>query len=101
MRDINDRPVVSIPATTVSEDVVAAFEKYDRVALPVTDSQGILLGIITVDDVLDVAEEEATEDIQKLGGMQALEAPYMDSPFLDMIRKNAPAGWPCCSSVRC
>jgi magnesium transporter len=91
VRDINDRPVVSIPATTVSEDVVAAFEKYDRVALPVTDSQGILLGIITVDDVLDVAEEEATEDIQKLGGMQALEAPYMDSPFLDMIKKRA--GW--------
>ena len=91
VKDIEDRQVVSIPATTGSEDVVAAFEKWDRVALPVTDSQGILLGIITVDDVLDVAEEEATEDIQKLGGMQALEAPYMDSPFLDMIRKRA--GW--------
>ena len=91
VKDIEDRQVVSIQATTGSEDVVAAFEKWDRVALPVTDSQGILLGIITVDDVLDVAEEEATEDIQKLGGMQALEAPYMDSPFLDMIRKRA--GW--------
>ena len=91
VREIDDRPVVSIPATTDREDVVAAFEKYDRVALPVTDTQGVLLGIITIDDVLDVAEEAATEDIQKLGGMQALEAPYMDSPFLDMIRKRA--GW--------
>ncbi len=91
VKDIEDRQVVSIPATTGREDVVAEFEKWDRVALPVTDSQGILLGIITVDDVLDVAEEEATEDIQKLGGMQALEAPYMDSPFVDMIKKRA--GW--------
>jgi magnesium transporter len=91
VKDLNDRQMVSIPATADREEVVAAFEKYDRVALPVTDSQGILVGIITIDDVLDVAEEEATEDIQKLGGMQALEAPYMESPFLEMIKKRA--GW--------
>ena len=91
IKDLNDGQLFSIPATADRSEVVAAFEKYDRVALPVTDSQGVLLGIITVDDVLDVAEEEATEDIQKLGGMQALEAPYMDSPFLEMIRKRA--GW--------
>jgi len=89
--DLNDGQLMSIPATADREEVVAAFEKYDRVALPVTDSQGVLLGIITIDDVLDVAEEEATEDIQKLGGMQALEAPYMESPFLEMIKKRA--GW--------
>ncbi len=91
VRDLNDGQLLSIPATAGRNEVVAAFEKYDRVALPVTDSQGVLLGIITIDDVLDVAEEEATEDIQKLGGMQALEAPYMDSSFLDMIKKRA--GW--------
>lgn len=91
VKDLNDGTLMSIPATADREEIVAAFEKYDRVALPVTDSQGVLLGIITIDDVLDVAEEEATEDIQKLGGMQALEAPYMNSPFLDMIRKRA--GW--------
>jgi magnesium transporter len=91
VKDLNDGNVRSIPATADREEVVAAFEKYDRVALPVTDSQGVMLGIITIDDVLDVAEEEATEDIQKLGGMQALEAPYMDSPFFQMIRKRA--GW--------
>ena len=55
------------PPPRTGEEVVGLFEKYDRVALPVTDSQGVLLGIITVDDVLDVAEEEATEDIQKHG----------------------------------
>jgi magnesium transporter len=91
IRELNDRHLVSIPATAPREEVVAAFEKYDRVALPVTDSQGVLVGIITVDDVLDVAEEEATEDMQKMGGMEALEAPYMESGFVEMIRKRA--GW--------
>ncbi len=67
------------------------FEKYDRVALPVTDSQGVLVGIITVDDVLDAAEEEATEDIQRIGGMEALEAPYLDIGIGGMLRKRI--GW--------
>ena len=68
-----------------------AFEKYDRVALPVTDADGHMLGIITVDDVLDVAEQEATEDIQKLGGTEALDAPYLQVGFWDMIHKRG--GW--------
>jgi magnesium transporter len=89
--DLDDRALVSIPATALREDVVAAFEKYDRVALPVTDSNGALVGIITVDDVLDVQAEEATEDIQKLGGMEALEAPYLDIDLPTMVRKRA--GW--------
>lgn len=91
VQDLEDGQLYSLPATSDREEVVNAFKKYDRVALPVTDSQGVMLGIITVDDVLDVATEEATEDIQKLGGMQALEAPYMNSPFGEMIRKRA--GW--------
>ncbi len=89
--DLQDHQLVSIPATSPLEDVVQLFEKYDRVALPVTDSRGVMLGIITVDDVLDVAEEEATEDIQRLGGMEALEAPYLDIGFFGMIKKRA--GW--------
>jgi magnesium transporter len=60
-------------------------------ALPVTDSVGHMLGVITVDDVLDVAEQEATEDIQKLGGMEALDAPYLNVDVWSMIRKRA--GW--------
>lgn len=89
--DIHDRQLVSIPATADREEIIGFFEKYDRVALPVTDSQGVLLGIITHDDVLDVAEEEATEDIQRLGGMEALEAPYLDIGFTEMLRKRV--GW--------
>jgi magnesium transporter len=89
--DIHDRQLVSILATADREEVIGFFEKYDRVALPVTDSQGVLLGIITHDDVLDVAEEEATEDIQRMGGMEALEAPYLDIGILGMLRKRV--GW--------
>jgi magnesium transporter len=89
--DIHDRQLVSIPATADREEVIAFFEKYDRVVIPVTDSQGVMLGIITVDDVLDVAEEEATEDIQRMGGMEALEAPYLESGLLEMLRKRV--GW--------
>ena len=91
VRDIEARAMVSIPATAPKEEIVSTFEKYDRVALPVTDSAGAMVGIITADDVLDVAEEEATEDIQKLGGTEALEAPYMEISTLEMLRKRG--GW--------
>ncbi|MDP3148802.1 MAG: magnesium transporter [Ignavibacteria bacterium] len=73
------------------EKAVEVFKKYDRIALPVTDSSGILVGIVTVDDVLDVAEEEATEDFQKLGAVEALEDSYASIPMLQMIKKRA--GW--------
>jgi magnesium transporter len=86
--DLDHGMLVSIPATAPREDVVAAFEKYDREVLPVTDSRGALVGIITVDDVLDVQAEEATEDIQKLGGMEALEEPYLTADILTMVRKR-------------
>src|SRR5690606_2850100 len=60
-----------------------------RSALPVTDSQGVLVGIVTVDDVLDVAEEEATEDIQMLGGVSALDEPYLKTTLGAIVRKRA------------
>lgn len=82
--------VVSLKATDDQETAVQVFRKYDVVALPVTDTSGVLLGIITVDDVLDVAEEEATEDMQKLGGMEALTEPYMRISYTSMLRKRAP-----------
>ena len=91
VRDLNDRQLISIPATMDVEEVVQLFEKYDRVALPVTDSRGVLVGIITVDDVLDVAEQEATEDIHGLGGTEALDAPYFDVGFMAMVKKRG--GW--------
>ncbi len=89
--DIETRPLIAIPAAAPKEEIVSTFEKYDRVALPVVDSRGAMLGIITADDVLDVAEEEATEDIQKLGGVEALEAPYMEIGTFEMLRKRG--GW--------
>lgn len=73
------------------ETAVDTFKKYDRIALPVTDAKGLLIGIVTVDDVLDVAEEEATEDIHKLGGVEALDAPYATTRLLEMVKKRA--GW--------
>jgi magnesium transporter len=89
--ELNDRQLLSIPATADRSEVVSMFEKYDRVAIPVTDSQGVLVGIITVDDVLDVAEEKATKDIQGLGGVEALDAPYFDVGFFSMVKKRG--GW--------
>jgi magnesium transporter len=82
---------VALVDTTPREEVLRAFEKYDRVALPVTDQDGLLLGIITIDDVLDVAEEEATKDIHMLGGVETLGAPYAHVAFWSMLRKRG--GW--------
>ncbi len=89
--DIPERPPVSVTATASREEAVAAFRKYDRVALPVTDRDGKMLGILTADDILDVAERETTEDIQRAGGMEALDAPYLEVGFLRMMWKRG--GW--------
>lgn len=89
--DLMDDHVVALFVNDSQEETVGVFRKYDRFVLPVTDADGVLLGIVTADDVLDVAEEEATEDIQKFGGMEALEEPYLRIPLLDMVKKRA--GW--------
>ena len=91
LASIADGNFVAVSATESQGDVVRLFEKYDRFALPVTDSTGVLVGIITADDVLDVAEREATEDIQKMGGSEALDAPYLEVGFLQMVKKRG--GW--------
>src|SRR6202165_5611011 len=84
--DIQDPPMVKVLASDDREEVLKAFEHYDRLALPVTDAEGHMLGIITVDDILDVAEQEATEDIQKLGGMVALDAPFLNVGVGALVR---------------
>lgn len=89
--ELMDRQFIALSADEDRESAVAVFQKHHRVALPVTDTSGVLVGIITLDDVLEVAEEEATEDIHKLGGMEALDEPYMTTPFWTLIRKRA--GW--------
>ena len=80
----------SLRATDDQETAVAAFKKYDVTILPVVDSQDVIVGVVTVDDILDVAEKAATEDIQKLGGVQALEAPYLKTGIFEMVKKRAP-----------
>ena len=84
------------PALTVTEDldqehVARIIAEHNLLAIPVVDQDGRMKGIITVDDVVDVVQEEATEDIQKLGGMEALDDSYMDTPFFSLLSKRA--GW--------
>jgi magnesium transporter len=83
-----NRNFVSLRADQDQEEAVRALTRYDRVALPVVDSRGVLLGIVTHDDIADVAQEEATEDIQKLGGMEALDEPYMSITLMRLVRKR-------------
>jgi len=87
--DFRDRTFVALKVNDSQEEALNAFRKYDRVALPVVDYNQVLVGIVTSDDMLDVAEEEATEDIQKLGGMEALDEPYTTIPLLRMVKKRA------------
>jgi len=89
VRSIMGEMFVALRATDDRETAVRVFREHDRMALPVTDSDGVLLGIVTIDDVLAVAEEEATEDIQKLGGLEALDEPYVRTPFWTLIKKRA------------
>jgi magnesium transporter len=89
VHDLMQKTFVALNVTDSQRDAVNMFRKYDRTVLPVIDSTGVLLGIVTVDDMLDVAEQEATEDIQKLGGMEALDEPYTTIPFLRMLKKRA------------
>jgi magnesium transporter len=89
VRDIIDGKFISLNVTDNKETAVGVFRKYDRSALPVVDAQGTLVGIVTIDDVLDVAEEQATEEIQRFGGMEALDEPYVATPFWLLVRKRA------------
>ncbi|QYO65967.1 magnesium transporter [Leptolyngbya sp. 7M] len=89
--DLMNNRFVALKATDSQEDAVSVFREADLPALPVTDADGALIGVVTADDILDIAEQEATEDIQKFGGLEALELPYVETPFLSLIKKRA--GW--------
>lgn len=73
------------------EDVAKLIAKLDVVALPVVDDQGKMVGIVTVDDIVDVVQAEATEDIQRLGGLESLDKPYLQNTYWEMVRKRG--GW--------
>lgn len=89
--DIMDSSFEALSAFDDQEDAVRMLSKYDRIALPVVDSGGILVGIVTVDDILDVAEEETTEDMHLMAGMVALNKTYSETTMGDMVGKRI--GW--------
>src|SRR5262249_25439127 len=91
VRDVMRREVISVRADLDQEAVADVIAESDLMAVPVLDAEGCIQGIVTVDDIVDVVREEATEDIQKIGGTQALDAPYLQVGLSEMVRKRA--GW--------
>lgn len=86
-----DNQFIALSAYDNEEYAAQIFRRDDRFALPVIDKEGILIGIVTFDDILAVVNEEDTEDMQKIGGMEALEEPYMVTPFFELMKKRV--GW--------
>ncbi|MGZ3778822.1 MAG: magnesium transporter [Mucilaginibacter sp.] len=89
--DLMDNRMISLHANDPQEEAINIFRMNNRVALPVTDDHDILLGIVTVDDILWIANEEYTEDIQKIGGTEALDEPYLDINLFRLVKKRV--GW--------
>src|SRR5699024_5943509 len=89
--DLIDNRFIALNANDHQEDAVAVFRMNNRVALPVIDEQGIMLGIVTIDDILWVANEEYTEDMQLIGGTAALDEPYLNVPIIQLFKKRI--GW--------
>jgi magnesium transporter len=83
--------IISVPPTMDQEDVARRMAKYDLNVMPVVADDGRLLGVITIDDVIDVLVQEQTEDVQKIGAVEPLDVPYFQTTFLTFIRKRA--GW--------
>lgn len=89
--DIMKKDIVTIPENMDREEVSRIFSQNNFMAIPVVDSFGCMKGIVTYDDIVSVVQEEATEDMQKIGGMEALDAPYFNVGLFEMVKKRA--GW--------
>jgi magnesium transporter len=89
--DFMDSTVISVPVGTDQEECARLMSRYDMLALPVISHDGLLLGVITIDDVIDVLQEEATEDIQRMGATEPLDRAYLDSSIMTVVRKRM--GW--------
>jgi len=89
--DVMRTELVTVPEHMDQEQVARLFQQHDLLALPVVNEGGRMVGIITFDDIADAIREEATEDIQKIGGVEALEAPYLTIDFVSLLKKRA--GW--------
>ncbi|MCK4342490.1 MAG: magnesium transporter [Phycisphaerae bacterium] len=88
LRDLMTTEIVTIPEDMDQEEVSRIYAHEDLLCLPVVDAEGCMKGIVTADDIVDVVDEEATEDMQKIGGTEALDAPYLQVGFLEMLRKR-------------
>ncbi len=88
VRDVMSGDLVTAREDMDQEALGRLFAQHDLQAIPIVDVEGRMKGIVTVDDIVDVLQEEATEDIQKIGGTEALDAPYLEVGFLEMIRKR-------------
>ena len=88
IEDVIDNRYIALNVNDDQEAASEAFKMNNRVALPVLDNNNLLLGIVTIDDVLWVAQEEFTEDIQKIGGTEALNQPYLEVPLLQLFKKR-------------
>lgn len=87
--DIVDKKFVALSVLDHPDAAIKIFENFDRSALPVIDGEGILQGIVTIDDIMRLLAEENTEDVQKIGGTEALDESYMETPIADLIKKRA------------
>lgn len=90
IEDLMNRSFVTLTADQPQLEAVQLLNRYDRTALPVVDSRGVLLGIVTHDDLADVAQQEATEEMQRVGGTAALEEPFDKATVSDLLKKRAP-----------
>jgi len=91
VKDLMDDRVIALNAYQDQEEAAEVFKMNNRVALPVVSNSNKLLGIVTIDDILWVASEEFSEDMQKIGGTQALDQPYLEMPLFSLFRKRV--GW--------
>jgi len=89
--ELTDNRSIALKANDPQEEAINTFRMNNRVALPVTDDNDVLLGIVTVDDILWIANEEYTEDMHKIGGTQALDEPYLDMPIFGLFKRRI--GW--------
>ncbi|MBI3830499.1 MAG: magnesium transporter [Planctomycetes bacterium] len=91
VQDVMKKDLITVLEDMDQEAVAKLLAKHNLVALPVVNKEGHMRGIVTVDDIVDVVQEEATEDMQKMGGMEALDTPYLQTGFFAMVKKRA--GW--------
>jgi len=91
IKDIMDGVVIKLNINDSADEAVTRFKEYDRTVLPVVNDENLLIGVITIDDIIDVAEQRNTRELQRFGGVESLEYPYVKTPIFSLIRKRG--GW--------